>query len=159
MSVISEQEVLKTLAISSFHEMTKDRLPAFASMISSMDPEVAKKAIEQIPEFTKMASSALTDYKGTVEKALQDNSASSKPGYELYNKVIDALNECLSKEDISFEEKKYYIEQIKEITQMADRKDLQNKEFIVKSLVTMACLAMIVGGIGRLMLGGGSSST
>ena len=35
----------------------------FASMLQNMEPEVAKKALEQFPEFAKMALEVQKDYR------------------------------------------------------------------------------------------------
>ena len=53
---ISEQKVLKKLGISDFRHMTKDKIVTFASMLPYMDPEVAKKALDQFPSFKELAS-------------------------------------------------------------------------------------------------------
>lgn len=50
---LSEKKVLKKLGIPDFRHMTKDKVVEFASMLSRMDPEVAKKALEQFPEYAK----------------------------------------------------------------------------------------------------------
>ena len=48
---ISEQQVLQRLGIQDFRHMTKDKIMRFATMLPYMDPEVAKKALEQFPAF------------------------------------------------------------------------------------------------------------
>ena len=56
-------------------------------MLQNMEPEVAKKALEQFPEFAKMMLEVMLEYKSVFEKALDDNSASSKQCYYIYNTV------------------------------------------------------------------------
>ena len=51
---ISEQKALKLLNIPDFRHLTKDKIVEFASLLYRMDPEVAKKALEQIPEYVKL---------------------------------------------------------------------------------------------------------
>ena len=43
----TEIQVLKKLDIPDFRHLTKDKVIAFATMIPGMEPEVAKKALEQ----------------------------------------------------------------------------------------------------------------
>ena len=45
--VLSESQVLEKLDIPDFRHLSKDKIMTFFSMLPSMDPEVAKKAIEQ----------------------------------------------------------------------------------------------------------------
>lgn len=154
---LSEQEVLQQLNIPDFRHITKDKIMTFASMLQNMEPEVAKKALEQFPEFAKMALEIMKDFKGVMEKTLDENSASSKQCFEIYNKVTNALTSCLSKEDIPFEEKKYYIDKMMEIAKMAESKDSENKGFNWK-IITLGAVAVItVVGIGASILGGNTS--
>ena len=44
---LTEAKVLKTLEIPDFRHMTKDKIGSFVSMLPNMDPEVAKKALDQ----------------------------------------------------------------------------------------------------------------
>ena len=126
---LSEKEVLKKLDIPDFRHLTKDKVVSFASLMSEMDPVVAQKAIEQFPEFAKVTLDALKDYKKVLDKTLDKNSESLNRCYNIYDKITVALTQCLEKEDISFEERKYYIEQLKEIAQMARGTDADNKKF------------------------------
>lgn len=47
--------------------------------------------------------------------------------FDIYNEVVTALKSCLAKDDMPFEEKKYYIEKMVEIAKMAESKDTENK--------------------------------
>lgn len=154
---LTERKVLQQLNIPDFRHITKDKVMTFASMIQNMEPEVAKKALEQFPEFAKMTLEVLKDYKGIMEKTLNENLASSKQCYDIYNEVMDALKSCLAKDDLPFEEKKYYIEKMMEIAKMAESKDAENKEFNWKmiSLGTLAVFTVV--GIGASVLGGSAN--
>jgi hypothetical protein len=92
-----------------------------------------------------------------MEKTLDGNSASSKQCYDIYNEVIDALKSCLAKDDLPFEEKKYYIDKMMEIAKMAESKDTENKGFNWKmiSLGTLAVFTVV--GIGASILGGNTN--
>ena len=154
---LTEQQVLHQLNIPDFRHITKDKVMTFASMLQNMEPEVAKKALEQFPEFTKMTLELMREYKGVLEKSLDDNSASSQQCYDIYNRVLDALESCLDKEDLSFEERKYYLEMMREIAKMAESKDSENKKFNW-AIISAGTLAVIAGlGISANLLGGNSN--
>jgi len=156
-NLITEREVLQQLAIPDFRHITKDKIMTFASMIQNMEPEVAKKALEQFPEFAKMALEVMTDYKAVLDKALEENSKSSQQCYDIYNVVLDTLKDCVSKEDLPFEEKKYYLEKMTEIAKMADSKDTENKQFSWKMIAMGAGVVIAVIGIGASVLGGNTN--
>ena len=139
---ISEKKVLQKLDIQDFRYLTKDKVIKMASMLDRMDPEVAKKAIEQFPEFANTTKELLSEYKDYLEKGLESNNKSVTKVYDTYSGIIQSLQKELDKDNLSFEEKKYIIEQMKEIADKVDKKDTENKKF----LAGMATLATVVVG-------------
>lgn len=154
---LTEQQVLKKLGISDFRHITKDKVMDFASMLQSMEPEVAKKALEQFPEFAKMTLEVMSEYKGVLEKSLDENSASSKQCFDIYNTVLDTLKTCVDKENLPFEEKKYYLDKMMEIAKMAESKDTENKKLNWGIISAGAVAVIAVVGIGASLLGGNTS--
>lgn len=129
---LTEQKVLKKLGIEDFRHLTKGKVISMASMLDKMDPEVAKKAIEQFPEFARTMKDIAIEYKELLDKGLEDNKESVKEVYSAYNMILDSLQAELDKEEYSFEERKYIIEQMKEIAEKIDSIDSENKMFILK---------------------------
>jgi len=150
---LTEQQVLDQLNIPDFRHVTKDKVMTFASMLHSMEPEVAKKTLEQFPEFAKMSFEVIHEYKSILEKNLEDNSISSKQCFDIYNTVLDTLKTCVEKIDLVFDEKKYYFEKMMEIAQMAESKDTENKKFNWKIVSAGAFVVIAVVGIGASILG------
>lgn len=149
----SEKDVLKKLDIQDFRDITKDKVMGFVSILPNMDTEVAKKAIEQFPEFIKFSTEAFKDYRGVLEKTLNANEESSKACFDMYEKVLSILEKCSLKEDISFEEKKYYFDKMFEIIQMVEKKDSENKAFYQKLLNAGATVLVAIVGIGAAAIG------
>lgn len=150
---MTEQEVLKKLDIQDFRHMTKDKVVSFASMLANMDPEVALKALEQFPEFSKTVIELATDYKETIEKGLAGNSESTKVCHEVCTTIIDSLKSQLEKDNLPFDERKYYIEKMMEAAQMVQQKDSENKNFIWKVLGLAGAATLILGGTMAAVLG------
>ena len=138
--MMSEEKVLKKLDIADFRHLTKDKVIKMASMLDKMDPEVAKRALEQFPEFANTTKEMLTEYKESLDEGLESNNKSVKAVYDTYNAVITSLQKELEKENLTFEQKKYIIEQMKDVAEKVDKKDTENKRFIAG----MATLAAIV---------------
>ena len=154
---LSEQQVLKQLGIPDFRHITKDKVMTFASMIQNMEPDVAKKALEQFPQFASMALDVMREYKTVVEKSLDANSESSKQCFEIYNTVLNALKTCVEKDDLSFEEKQYYLDKMMEIGKMAEKKDTENKKFNWSMVSAAAFVVVAVVGIGASVIGGNTN--
>ena len=145
---------MKKLGIEDFRHITKEKVINLASMLDKMDPEVAKKALEQFPDFAATSKEILIDYKETIDKGIESNDKSVQNVYTTYNQIIESLRKELDKGNLSFEEKKYIINQMKEISDKVDKKDTENKKWIatmaaifgVVALGTVAFLSQALGG-------------
>jgi len=142
---MTEEKVLKKLNIVDFRHLTKEKVVKMASMLDKMDPEVAKKALEQFPDFAKTTKELLSDYKYVLDKGLESNNESVKKCYDKYNTIIDVLKKELESENLSFEERKYIIEQMKVIAEKIDKKDTENKKFVFG--MTLLSTAVVAGAI------------
>lgn len=151
---LTEQKVLKKLGIDDFRHLTKDKVITMASMLDRMDPEVAKKAIEQFPEFAHTRKDILQDYKQTLDKALDENSESVKSYYSSCDAIITSLQKELDKENLSFDEKRYIIDKMIEVNKMKGEKDSENKKFIATLAVIGAAAIGTVAGVLASAIGG-----
>lgn len=120
--VLDEKDVLKKLDIPDFRHMSKDKIMEFCSMYDRIDPEVAKAAIAQFPEFAKMLLDAAEDYKEILQDSLDKADESTKAVFESYDFILETLRACASDESLSEEDKRYYIDKMVEIAQMKDQK-------------------------------------
>ena len=145
---LTDSAAKKLLKIDTWRNMSKDKFIQFVSNLDRMDPEVAKKAIEQFPNFSRLVSDAVKDYKSSMETAIKENTALNNQLMSLYNHAIDAVKEIGSGADISWEQKKYCIDTVKELVQMASDATAKTQEtnanhtnvfaFILVSLVSVA---------------------
>lgn len=73
--------------------------------------------------------------------------------YDTYNAIIDSLQKELDKDDLSFEEKKYIIEQMKDMADKVDKKDSENKKWIggmaaMAGMVVVGVVASLASALG-----------
>lgn len=129
---LTEQKVLKQLDIPDFRHLSKDKVIAFASLLPKMNPEVAKKALEQFPDFASTTLDVMKNYKDVLEKSLDYNSESSRTSFEIYGQVMSTLQKMIDADDLSFDEKTYILNQMKEIALLVDKKDSENKNTLIK---------------------------
>ncbi len=150
---LTEQKVLKKLGIEDFRHLTKDKVVTMATMLDKMDPEVAKKAIEQFPEFSNTMKDILIDYRQTLDKMLAENGDSVKSYYATCDVIINSLQNELDKNSLSFDEKKYIIDKMIEVNKMKGDKDTENKKFLA-ALATAGVVAVsLVTGVLASTLG------
>lgn len=133
---LTEQKVLKKLGIEDFRHLTKDKVITMASMLDKMEPEVAKKAIEQFPNFSNTMKEILHEYKESLDRAQEANAESVKSFYDSCDMIINSLQKELEKDNQTFEERKYIIDKMMEVAKMKGDKDSENKKFILTMVVT-----------------------
>lgn len=141
--ILTEEKVLKKLNIPDFRHLTKDKVITMASMLDKMDPEVAKKAIEQFPDFSLTAKDMLGDYKQELIKVIESSDESVKSYYNNCNMIIESLQKELEKENLTFDERKYIIEQMLYISDNIKEKDTEHKKFL--TILATVAGATIVG--------------
>lgn len=151
---LTEQKVLKKLGIDDFRHLTKDKVLTMVSMLDKMDPDVAKKAIEQFPEFAYTMKDILQDYKQTLDKTLEENDESVKSYYSSCDAIISSLQKELDKENLSFDDKKYIIEKMIEVNKMKGDKDSENKKFLATKAAVGVAAVGVVAGVLATTLGG-----
>lgn len=152
--LLNEQEVLQSLNIPNFRHLSKENVIEFASKLSDMQPEVAIKALEQFPEFSKTILELADDYMESISKGFDANSESMRLCTSILQSIKDSLENQFQRDDISFEEKKYYVEKMFEVAQLQMAKDSENKEFIVRLLQLTGGAAVVLGSVALVALGG-----
>lgn len=131
---LTEQKILKALDIPDFRHLSKEKIITFSSMLSNMDKEVAKKALDQFPNFASATSELAKEYSSKISEALSINLESSKYVYEAYNRELDALLSMLDKDNLSSDEKFYIMERMHIVTTAIDAKDTETKKNNLKML-------------------------
>lgn len=153
---ISEEKVLKKLGITDFRHMTKEKVVKFATMLPHMDPEVAKKALEQFPSFKDLASDLVGQYKSIVETTCNSNDVSQNAFYEACNNIIRSLQKELEDGEITGNERERIEDKMIEVAKIIGEKDSENKGFLLKLAASGAVLAATVIGVGGAILGANS---
>lgn len=150
----TEKQVLEIFGKCDFRHISKDDVVGYVSMIQNLEPEVAKRVIEQYPELVKLIYETLSDYKETAEKVIDSDDKSTEQCYGIYDKVLSDLGKCLDKDDISVEERREIREQEMEIARMAEKAHIRKNDFNWKIMSAASFVAITVVGIGAGVLGG-----
>lgn len=151
---LNEQKVLDKLGIDDFRHLSKEKVIEFVSLVPNMEPEVAKAAIEQFPEFSLVMKSIMIDYKQEIESALNQNDDTVKKYYNACDKILDSLDKLLDDTDLDLNEKMQIIDKMQEVQKMMDEKDSENKKFIRDVLAIAGVVIVTVAGTAISLLGG-----
>ena len=145
---LTETQVLKKLNIEDFRHLTKDKVVSMATMLDKMDPEVAKKALEQFPEFANTMRQILADYKQSLDEGMRQNAEGVKSYYDTCDVIISSCQKQLEQEDLSFEERRFILEQMVLVAKMKGEKNTEDKKFIVMmSVIGLAAIGLTAGAL------------
>ena len=126
----SELQIKQALGIESWRNLSKDKMIRFAEMMPDMDREVALRIVDQFPVFKDFAVDVVTNMERAQEATLSANTQSQDHVHRSLGEIREILKGELSKDDLTFEEKKYLIEQIQETGRQEFKKDSENKQFL-----------------------------
>ena len=131
-------------------------------MVPKMNPEVAKKALEQFPDFASTSLEVMREYRGIIEEAMEDDRKSTQTCYDMYNRVMSALEKILNEDELSFDEKTYILSQMKDVADEVSRKDYEKANNRIKIIsiagsVAAAVVAILGSAIGTNLVSRQSS--
>lgn len=141
---LTEEQVLKKLNINSFREVTKDMTVKLANMIPQMDPEVAKKALEQFPNYADTVTGLVSEYGKKVDRFADSNDSSVKSVYEVINTDIKIIQDQLADPNLTFEQKEILDDKLISIADRALELDKHNKKFILQCIGQVAAVVVCV---------------
>lgn len=140
---LTEAQVLKKLDIVDFRHLTKEKVMSMATMLDKMDPEVAKKALEQFPDFSNTMRQILSEYHQMLNEGIIQNSNGVKSYYDTCDAIIATCQKELDKENLSFEERSFILEQMMSVAKMKGDKNSEDKRFIA----TMCVIGLTATGL------------
>ena len=152
--LMNEKQVLKKLDIPDFRHITKDHVITLTSMLDRVDPEVAKKALEQFPEFANLAREMVGEQKRIIDKAFEENSKGVEAYYAACNQILDALSKQLEKDDLTPEERSEIIDNMLAVADNMSLKDTENKRFHLNAIMVFGGFAAAIGIAAIAVLGG-----
>ncbi|MEW2070310.1 hypothetical protein [Streptomyces sp. NPDC007346] len=159
----NEAEIKQALGIESWRNLSKDKMIRFAAMMPDMDTEVALKIIEQFPVFKEFAMDTVNAMEKAHESTLSANKQSQEHVHRAFQEIREILRGELDKGDLSWEEKKFLIEQIQETGRMEFQKDSENKQLLdgmLKKVLVGAGTALVLSVAfvgGKIMIEGKDS--
>lgn len=97
------------------------------------------------------------NYKETITKALDENSASTKAHYAMCSTIAESLTTVLQKDDLAETERVHIAYKLIILAQMVYAKDSENKQFIIKIALTAGSIALGLATIAASLLRADSS--
>ncbi len=156
---ISEKDLLKLLDIPSFRHMSKDKLVSFVSALPEIDPEVAKKALEQFPDFASAMIEITGRCKETIAKCLEGSDVGTKTCLAACSVINDSVQRELAKGELTFEEREHLIDKSIQVVQLMREIDADNKRFLINVARIAVAVSVFATGALITVLGGKTNIT
>lgn len=151
---LSEKQVLRKLKIDDFRHLSKDTVMRFASSIQRMDPEVAKKAIEQFPNFAKAVKDGVVEYKDLAEKVIKSGDKDHDALISMIEAEHQQLIKMLDEKELNFNEKLQIMERLSKLQEKVEHANREMRIYRLKVaggilaviLIAILSLATVLGG-------------
>ncbi|MFH9613119.1 hypothetical protein ACH4MM_05010 [Streptomyces pratensis] len=150
----SEDEIKQALGIESWRNLSKDKVIRLAAMVPDMGTEVALKVVEQFPAFRDLARDAVDAMKNAHESTLSANKESQEYVYLALQDVRETLKGELDKDGLSWENRHYLIEGMRENGRQVCQKDSENKKILNGQLKKVLLGTGAVVALGVAFVGG-----
>ena len=144
---LTEAKVLRKLDIPDFRHLTKDKVVSFVSMLPQMDPEVAKRALEQFPAFAETNLAIVSCLKDSLGTIVSGNAGNMAEFNARCHEALLALEAELKREDLTDEGRKMVIDGIVGIIGAIGQKYSENKEFLsdlFSGLLRYSAIALVI---------------
>lgn len=144
---ISEADLLKCLDIPSFRHMTKDKLASFVAQFPYVDPDVARKALEQFPDLASAMVEIVGHYRDVISECLVGSDKDTRLCLEECSAILNLIQGELGKNDLEPEERARLIDQAIQVATMMREIDRDGKRFrtdIIRTASAVACIVACV---------------
>ncbi|WP_068481527.1 hypothetical protein [Pseudoclavibacter helvolus] len=139
-------EALKKLAAKNFGR--------FAISVQHMSAEAQIKLIQQLPEFRKLATEAVSSMEKSYKATLDSIDADAKPVHDHYGALIAALSKRLDRENLSREDERWLLQMFAQAVGEELRMQAENRaakvamfgKVVMGTAVVAAALVVAVAG-------------
>lgn len=124
---LSEKEALKALKITSFDQINSKNITEFAALFKRIDPEVARMALNKIPEFSKTATTVCEAYKHSFDRSINAIETLNSRYHEAYMKKLEIIEILCKDDDLCSMEREMIIEALLDLESRKTCRDEEDK--------------------------------
>ncbi len=141
---LSEKKTLKKMNIPNFAAITEEKLPVLTELLPRMNPDVAKKALEQMPEFSKLSTHIVSTYKDLLIESYDETKDSAKAYFDSCSRILESLQQELDKKFLTPKRRDKIISQMIDVANMIDRKDTEIRHFTFKRDLSIGAILLAI---------------
>lgn len=146
---ITEKQLLRKLNIPDWRHMTKGKILQFVNNMSYLDPEVAKAALSQFPNFSELGIEIVKQLGNSLQSLITSKNQIDSRTFDSYERILDYLNNLLEKDYLSSQERQYVISSIVQVSNNIAEVNKSHNALIndtIKAVSNAASLALVIGG-------------
>jgi hypothetical protein len=153
---MTEKEALEQFGAADWRSLNKKQIMSFIFKTApELSDDVRLRILESAPNILRTAQDMLAEYQNTATKALDKNHEVAKAYLTCCHEAEDTLRLLMSNESATFEEKKYWSNQIFTLLHEMREFDKGNKSFLIKVLSYAGGAVLLVGTITIAAVTGG----
>lgn len=137
-----EKDVLSMMQRTDFTKLSKNDVISFASRSGELRPEITREILTQYPEFIKLMTSTLTEYKNIIYSIIESDDESLTTYNGIANKEMDSASNS----------RKQFYDFAKQ--DKVNKKDTEKREFDWKLIGSFSLVLVTVIVISAGVLGG-----
>ena len=141
----TEKEALAIMRKDNFRGISKDNVMQLMSIINKLEPETAKALIAQFPQVIAGIVTVEQLYNDLLKAGISSIDQSTNSCFDSEDAIIAFLQKEASKDGVSFEEKKFYCEQMEKAVQRKEAKETEHNT-LIQNILTVA-KGVVIGGV------------
>lgn len=126
-------EILEKLELVKTEDINKYKAIELVKLFPQISESALGAVFNAVPNFLNLLEEGLKAEKEIAEKTLEYNAKSTESLNIQFDLVLETLRSAQNKENITFEERKYYINKMVEVLELASQNDTKNKVFMEKT--------------------------
>ncbi|MGW4645828.1 hypothetical protein [Kitasatospora sp. NPDC004289] len=148
-----EAETKRALGISSWRNLSKEKVLKFAAMVPDTSNEVRLKLLEQFPAFKDLAVNSVDALKKAHRTTVAANENNQERLHEASEQFRDILAEELKRDDLGPEDRQAIYDRLQQGVQQEYEKDSENKQFLERTIRLVTTGAVTVIALGAVFAG------
>lgn len=149
-----ELELKQALGINNWRELSRDKMLNFAAIVPHLDSELAMRVVEQFPSFKEFATDVVDAMENAHDSTLTLNDRSTARVHDAFRDIRTILKQELDKGDLTWQQRRWLVEQIQETGRQQFSKDSENKRFLDSALGRVVVGAGGIAAIGLAAFSG-----
>ncbi|PPG05279.1 hypothetical protein C5E06_02735 [Pseudoclavibacter sp. RFBI5] len=149
------EDGLSPRKIEALQKLAAKNFGRFAITVQHMSAEAQIKLIQQLPEFRKLATEAVSSMEKSYKAALDSIDGDAKPVHDHYGALVSALSKRLDQPDLTREDERWFLQMMAEAVSAEVRMVAENrnakvamfgKAILGTAVVAVAVVVAVAGG-------------